>query len=120
MVTALHPENEDYLEYKGQEILPIHEIVMALEGNKINELKSGKEHNIILTEQGSLYSFGKGNFGSLGLGGTIFSPGPRLIGKLSNKKIVSIACGMFHSLALSNIGDVYSWGLGFEGQLGLL
>lgn len=27
---------------------------------------------------------------------------------------------MFHSLALSNIGDVYSWGRGFEGQLGLL
>jgi hypothetical protein len=41
-VTALHPENEDYLEYKGEEVLPIHEIVMALEGNKINEIKSGK------------------------------------------------------------------------------
>lgn len=27
---------------------------------------------------------------------------------------------MFHSLALSNIGDVFSWGRGFEGQLGLL
>lgn len=27
---------------------------------------------------------------------------------------------MHHSLALSDIGDVYSWGRGFEGQLGLL
>lgn len=27
---------------------------------------------------------------------------------------------MFHTLALSDIGDVYSWGRGFEGQLGLL
>jgi len=43
-----------------------------------------------------------------------------LIEKLSNKKIVSLACGLYHSLALSNIGDVYSWGRGFEGQLGLL
>jgi hypothetical protein len=42
VVTALHPENEDFLEYKGEEVLPIHEIVMALEGNKINEIKSGK------------------------------------------------------------------------------
>jgi hypothetical protein len=32
----LHPESEDFFEYKGEEILPIHEVVMALEGNKIN------------------------------------------------------------------------------------
>ena len=63
---------------------------------------------------------GKGNFGSLGLGGTIFAPSPRVIGKLSNKKVISIACGMFHTLALTDIGDVFSWGRGFEGQLGLL
>ena len=119
-MTALHPEHEDFLEYKGEEVLPIHEIVMALEGNKINEIKSGKEHNIILTDQGTLFAFGKGNFGSLGLGGTVFSAAPRPISKLSNKKIVSIACGMHHTLALSHIGDLFSWGRGFEGQLGLL
>lgn len=73
-----------------------------------------------MTEQGTLFSFGKGNFGSLGLGGTVFSPAPRLINKLANKKIISIACGMYHTLALSDIGDLYSWGRGFEGQLGLL
>ena len=73
-----------------------------------------------MTEEGTLHAVGKGNFGSLGLGGTIFASGPRLITKLSNKKIVSIACGMFHTLALSDIGDVFSWGRGFEGQLGLL
>ena len=66
-----------------------------------------------MTEEGQLFAVGKGNFGSLGLGGTIFAPNPRLINKLSNKKIVSIACGMYHTLALSNIGDVFSWGRGF-------
>jgi len=60
-----------------------------------------------------LFAYGKGNFGSLGLGGTVFSPSPRPIIKLSNVKIAAIACGMFHSLALSQIGDVYSWGRGF-------
>ncbi len=77
-------------------------------------------HNIILTTDGSLFSFGKNTFGSLGLGGKIFMPSPQKITKLSNKKIVSVACGFYHSLALSDIGDVYSWGCGFEGQLGLL
>jgi alpha-tubulin suppressor-like RCC1 family protein len=47
-------------------------------------------------------------------------PSPSPITKLSNKKIISVACGFYHSLALSDIGDVYSWGRGFEGQLGLL
>lgn len=100
--------------------MPIYEIVQTLEGNRIKEIKSGIEHNIVMTEEGTLYSFGKGNFGSLGLGGTVFSPSCRLISKLSNKKVVELACGMFHTLALSDTGDVYSWGRGFEGQLGLL
>ena len=66
-----------------------------------------------MTEEGTLYAVGKGNFGSLGLGGTIFAANPRLVNKLSDKKIVSIACGKYHTLALSNIGDVFSWGRGF-------
>lgn len=49
----------------------------------------------------------------MGVGGCVFSPRPRLISKLDNKKIVSIACGAFHTLALSDIGDLYSWGRGF-------
>jgi alpha-tubulin suppressor-like RCC1 family protein len=73
-----------------------------------------------LTTQGALFSFGKNVFGSLGLGGRIFAQAPEQISKLQNKKIISVACGFYHSLALSDIGDVYSWGRGFEGQLGLL
>ena len=86
---------------------------MAMEGTKIAEIKCGKEHNVIRTVDGRLYSFGKNTFGSLGLGGKIFEPSPKLIMKLNNKKIISVACGFYHSLALSNIGDVYGWGRGF-------
>ena len=34
------------------------------------------------------------------------------------RKIIQISCGSDHSFALSNIGEVYSWGLNFKGQLG--
>ena len=30
-----------------------------------------------------------------------------------------MACGEYHSLVLTDKQDVYSWGRGFEGQLGL-
>jgi len=49
----------------------------------------------------------------------MFSARPRFISKLENRKIIAIACGAFHTLALTEIGDLYSWGRGFEGQLGL-
>ena len=80
---------------------------------EIIEIVSGKTHNIIRTEEGQIFSYGKGEFGSLGLGGCLFTPKPRLISKLNNKKIVAVACGAHHSMALSEIGDLFTWGRGF-------
>merc|ERR1712130_567911 len=44
------------------------------------------------------------------------SQSPRLV--LLNKNIASIACGRYHSAAISNNGSLYSWGCGDNGQLG--
>ena len=35
-----------------------------------------------------------------------------------NHEFAHIACGAEHSFALSTTGELYSWGLGFKGQLG--
>jgi alpha-tubulin suppressor-like RCC1 family protein len=32
---------------------------------------------------------------------------------------IDIKCGDVHSMVLCKSGDVYSWGRGFEGQLGI-
>jgi alpha-tubulin suppressor-like RCC1 family protein len=37
---------------------------------------------------------------------------------LRDHRITQVACGEHHSLALTG-GDIYAWGKGFEGQLGL-
>ena len=115
----MHDEVEDENEHSGKKVVDIDEVVMSLEGSKITEIQCGKSHHIILTAEGAVFSYGKGEFGSLGLGGSIFEQKPRLIRKLETKIITSIACGMYHTLALSQIGDLFSWGRGFEGQLGL-
>ena len=112
-MTALHPESEDYVEYKDERNLPIDEIIGSINGPRIIEIVSGKTHNIIRTEDGQIFSYGKGEFGSLGLGGCLFTAKPRLISKLNNKKIVAVACGAHHSMALSDIGDLFTWGKGF-------
>lgn len=35
------------------------------------------------------------------------------------QRITQIECGTGHTMAISQQGDVYSWGEGFEGKLGL-
>jgi len=42
----------------------------------------------------------------------------RIIG-FNSEKIVSIACGYYHSLVLTDVGNVYSWGNNSKGQLGM-
>jgi hypothetical protein len=69
--------------------------------------------------EGKVFGSGQSYFGVVGLGGSKSAEKPTLIPNLANIKIVQIACGMFHSLALSQYGDLYAWGMGFEGQLGL-
>ena len=87
--------------------------------SQIVQIYKGKYHLIKLTQDGKVYGCGESYFGVVGLGGAQSAKKPILIPNLSNKKVVQIASGMFHSLALSREGDLYSWGMGFEGQLGL-
>ena len=39
-------------------------------------------------------------------------------GSLENQRVVQVACGQLHTLALTEEGDVYSWGNNNYGQLG--
>ncbi len=87
--------------------------------SQIIQIYKGKYHLLKLTQDGKVYGCGDSYFGVIGLGGNQSAKKPVIIPNLSNKKIVQIACGMYHSLALSREGDLYSWGMGFEGQLGL-
>ena len=39
-------------------------------------------------------------------------------GELKDKKVVYVACGFQHTVAVTENGDVYSWGFGKNGALG--
>ena len=85
----------------------------------IVQICKGKYHLIKLTSDGKVHCSGKAYFGVAGLGGSASSEKTRPLPNLKKKKIVQITCGEFHSMALSASGDLYAWGMGFEGQLGL-
>jgi hypothetical protein len=58
----------------------------------------------------SVFSFGNGIQGQLGVGKYINTDIPLRINKLRNVKVKSIACGVSHSIALTYNGHIYFWG----------
>lgn len=59
---------------------------------------------------GRVYSWGDGDYGKLGRGGSEGSKIPRLIEKLQTIEIENVYCGTHFSVALSKDGQVYTWG----------
>lgn|GEM_PF-3865106 len=88
-----------------------------LTGKQAIAISAGDAHSLVLTTDGSVYSFGAGNSGRLGHGDENFQMMPKQIDSLP--AISSISAGIYHSLAVSVTGSVYSFGHGALNQLGL-
>lgn len=84
----------------------------------ISDIKCSKSMTLLRNDKAQTYIFGYGNLGALGCGVRSVCSEPKLIKKLENVPVKSIAVGDSHCLALSTFGDMYSWGRGIEGQLG--
>ncbi|CDW83932.1 UNKNOWN [Stylonychia lemnae] len=88
---------------------------------KIIQISCGNEHTLFLTAQNLVYSMGSNIDGQLGLGTRqiIQKNSPVLVEQLNHIKIVKIASGKSHNIALDREGQCYSWGSNENGQLGL-
>ena len=87
---------------------------------KIDEVSCGKEHVLLLNKMsGHVLSFGLGSRGQLGHGRVDPETTPQIVEALAGICIKEIAAGGWHSLALSDTGDVYAWGWNNQGQLGI-
>lgn len=67
---------------------------------------------------GQVWSWGDGDYGKLGRGGSDGCKTPKLVEKLQDLDIVKVCCGSQFSLALSKDGQVYTWGKGDNQRLG--
>lgn len=90
----------------------------CLENQNVVSVVACKYHSVALTQEGRLFSWGIGRGGRLGHGNEEIQPFPCLIRSLSNVVITAISAAENHCLAVSNTGEMYSWGSNRHGQLG--
>lgn len=84
----------------------------------IKKVACGKDHSLLLTLDGRVYACGRNTYGQLGLGsGVTEALYPTRVSALTNI-ITDIACGDYHSLALTDHNEVFAFGLNDNGQLG--
>ncbi|CAG9322858.1 unnamed protein product [Blepharisma stoltei] len=93
-------------------------IVQALSDTIIIGVSCGAKHVLITTKDFKVYSWGNGGHGRLGHGDTIGTATPKPIEYLFRENIMYVSAGDSHSAAVSNLGEVYSWGAGSYGRLG--
>ncbi|EDV24451.1 uncharacterized protein TRIADDRAFT_56257 [Trichoplax adhaerens] len=93
--------------------------VKALKPEKITHVAAGRFHTLAVTDSNKLYSFGQGSEGALGHGDETDLNMPTSIESLEDKDVNIIACGGYHSAAITKNGELYIWGSNSEGQLGL-
>lgn len=84
-----------------------------------SELAGGQHHTLALDSNGKVYSLGRKEYGRLGLGvETEEKSSPTMVKALDDERCVNIACGTAVSLAVTDDGKVYAWGMGTSKQLG--
>eukprot|EP00947_MAST-08B_sp_MAST-8B-sp1_P002028 g2028.t1 len=92
--------------------------VDALDGMRVCAVSGNHWHSLFSTEDGKVYSCGRGSDGQLGHGNTETQDVPKLIEALSGVRVYAVSAGDWHSLFLTEDGKAYSCGFGRYGLLG--
>lgn len=92
--------------------------VSTLRKKFITTVACSQGYTLFVSSRGSIYVCGSNRHHRLGFDCEDSINQPAEILELKNTVVVSAACGLYHSLALTAKGDVYSWGFGKDGRHG--
>lgn len=95
-------------------------LVDALVGQRVIQVACGSRdaQTMALTEDGRVYTWGDGDFGKLGRGGSDGCYVPLAVDRLNSLGVIQVECGAQFSLALTKYGEVWTWGKGDYFRLG--
>lgn len=92
--------------------------IESLSGKSIVKVECGSQFSVALSSNGSVYTWGKGDYHRLGHGADEHVRRPKKVMTLQGKKVISISTGALHCVVCTDQGEVYTWGDNDEGQLG--
>ncbi|KAL6849003.1 hypothetical protein ACP4OV_021586 [Aristida adscensionis] len=79
----------------------------------VQQISCGSRHIGLTTRQGEVFTWGEELGGRLGHGTDTDISRPKLVESLAVSNVEYIACGEFHTCAVTASGDLYSWGDGY-------
>ncbi|KAF3445533.1 hypothetical protein FNV43_RR10709 [Rhamnella rubrinervis] len=106
-----------YLSPRSDVLLP-----KPLESNvvlDVHHVACGVRHASLVTRQGEVFTWGEESGGRLGHGVGTDIIQPRLVESLAAVSVDFVACGEFHTCAVTMAGELYTWGDGTH-NVGLL
>ncbi|KAL4709830.1 hypothetical protein ACJJTC_001284, partial [Scirpophaga incertulas] len=106
-----HGDSEDQLVPKMVEALTLYRVIDVACG-------SGDAQTLCITDDESVWSWGDGDYGKLGRGGSEGCKVPMRIDCLKGLRVIKVECGSQFSVALCQCGSVYTWGKGDYHRLG--
>ncbi|XP_009616446.1 PH, RCC1 and FYVE domains-containing protein 1 [Nicotiana tabacum] len=78
----------------------------------VHHIACGVKHAALVTRQGELFTWGEESGGRLGHGVGKDVTQPRFVESLSFCSVDFVACGEFHTCAVTMAGELYTWGDG--------
>ncbi|KAG7379195.1 putative E3 ubiquitin-protein ligase herc3 [Phytophthora pseudosyringae] len=114
---------------QGSALLENQLVAGGLQDVKVHHVAVGKNHRVALSLDGQLFSWGRPGTElpsrelghQHGVTATVTATGvPYRVVAAPELFFTQVSCGKHHSAAVTDTGDVYTWGRNFEGQLGLV
>ncbi|XP_022768010.1 PH, RCC1 and FYVE domains-containing protein 1-like [Durio zibethinus] len=110
VVKVVADKNANYLSMRADVLLP-----RPLESNvvlDVHHVACGVKHAALVTRQGEVFTWGEESGGQLGhgVGKDVIQPCP--VDTLAVSTVDFVACGEFHTCAVTMAGELYTWGDG--------
>lgn len=93
----------------------------ATEFASVSSLKTysgGAYHAAAIKPDGSLWAWGSNSAGQIGLGDDMLYQNISTPTMVFENGIAQVSCGGFHTMAITDSGDLYAWGQNSYGQIG--
>ncbi|XP_046362557.2 RCC1-like G exchanging factor-like protein [Haliotis rufescens] len=105
------------------EPVPISLPLLSPDTTRVRDVSCGRSHTVVITDKEGVFSLGNNSCGQCGrsvVEDEVYAKNPN-INKIHDlpDNVVKVVCGQDHTLFLTDTGQVYSCGLGADGQTGL-